>query len=227
MNRMWGGPAAAVVATAALAGCGGDSAKVLPPAGSPTFVASGPVASPSAAAKPGKPWYDEVRPAAAGARIGAGTGTPCGLPVTFTAPKGWKAKPVKVEGELAELGKQGGFTLVCELDAKSAGLIGLVRIMRADEPATDLTGAADAYLAPEKANVRGRADRPVTVDGVPALEVTWGEHVEALGETMPRRALLVTAAERPVLMQIGGLDEDLHKDLLAGLVLARGTMGGR
>ncbi|GGK35498.1 hypothetical protein GCM10010124_30220 [Pilimelia terevasa] len=215
--------AAAVLATAAavLAGCTGGERATMSPAASAGAAAS---ATSAAAPSPGRPWFDEVKAAAAGTKVG-GAGGGCPMPVAFTGPKGWKVKPFRPGGVLDELAKQGGFTLVCELDAKPAQVLGLMKVMLADQAGGDLRAAVDAYLKPgPDTKVRSRVDREVTVAGVPALEVAY-ENYSALLETTTRARLLAVGNRgRMSLLWIGGLDEQEHKGLLGGLVLARTTM---
>ncbi|GAA2512640.1 hypothetical protein GCM10010201_05040 [Pilimelia columellifera subsp. columellifera] len=228
---------AAVAGVIAISGCGKDEGPARATGGAPGASAapsiSGPASDPDGAGagaaplpdqRRGKPWWDETRPAAAGDPVGP-KGSTCELPVSFAAPKDWKIKKTTLDGgPLDDLAREGGFTVACEIDAKPAGVLGLMQVFRQDEPGAELKAAVDGHLKAQEGVVK-RQDRTVTAGGLPALEVSYGSYSKVLEVTRLKRALAVQLPNKEIiLLSIGGLDEEEHLGLLSGLRLAHAGM---
>lgn len=166
-----------------------------------------PAAGPPAPAAIGEPWYDEITAAEADGEVGR-AGTPCPLPVAFPLAKGWRAEAVELpaaaptggpEAELgaeiaAALGRRGGATARCEIDGRRAGG-GFVRVWAADQPATAPRAALEAFVAGTEDDVTGQQSREVRAGGFDAVEATWVQTSELLGEADRSWALAVRADE--------------------------------
>lgn len=184
--------------------------------------------SPSSGSPGGsQPWLDDTGPATSGGKIG-GAGPDCPMPVTFEIGKSWKAKTVTntaADEERGLVARQGGFTLVCEVDAKPAGNIGFLRVWTATathpgvDPLADLQKflAADHYITiPEY--------RSVTLGSVTGAECTYvRDHPEA-DVKKRERVLAVPTAHGSVMLALGGLDTEEHEQMLPAYVLAKKTV---
>lgn len=147
----------------------------------------------------------------ADATVGA-DGSPCELPVSFAVPGSWKPKAVNADdaGVLGELVRRGPLTMVCEIDAKPAGLIGFVRVWSG---ATDDPRAAlDTFLKDEKPRKPVFTD--ITVGGQPGVEVGFRIYDKILEETRQRRAFAVQTARGSVVVTLQGFDEDEFREML-------------
>ncbi|WP_433305958.1 lipoprotein [Actinoplanes sp. CA-030573] len=188
---------AALLLSALLTGCS-DHAPPAAPAPPPSTLAAA--------------WGTDPAPAAAAGKPGA-----CKLPVTFDVAKSWKASSVP-DG----VADQGGFALRCEIDAKPAGHIGFLRVWVGDGKA-EPGAALDAYLA-EEPGVVGRQTRTVKAGDLPAAEATYLTENAELGVRRQERALAVATGTSTVLLVIGGLSPEEHRELLPAYVLARQTL---
>lgn len=172
-----------------------------------------------------------------GERIGA-KGTKCVLPVTFELARGWKPEAVKLDrggnqdlNELAkelaeELGKQGPVTIRCEIDAKPAGNIGFLRVWTGRNAAggNEPRAVLKAFLA-DQDGVRKSTYRQVEAGGgLAAAEVDYTVYSKLTEETKQERALAVRTPSGPVVIHLGGMDNDEHKAMLPAYELARTTM---
>lgn len=167
---------------------------------------------PAAPAAPAAAWGTDPAPASAGGKPGA-----CELPVTFAVAKSWKASSVP-DG----VADQGGFALRCEIDAKPAGHVGFLRVWVKDA-AAEPGAALDAYLGKEP-NVVGRQTRTARAGDLPAAETTYLTDNAELGVRRQERVLAVAAGSSTVLLVVGGLSPEEHRELLPAYVLARQTL---
>jgi hypothetical protein len=174
-----------------------------------------------------RPWLDDTGAATSGGRIG-GAGPDCPMPVTFDVAKSWKAKTVTntaADEERGLVARQGGFTLVCEVDAKPAGNIGFLRVWTATATHPDggpmenlgkFLGADHYITIPEY--------RSVTLGTVTATECTYvRDHPEA-DVKKRERVLAVPTAHGTVILALGGLDTEEHEQMLPAYVLAKNTL---
>jgi len=151
-------------------------------------------------------------------------GSACELPVTFALVAGWEPEAVKVDpdSELAELGRQGSATMVCEIDAKPAGNIGYLRVWQG-EGSTAPRAALEDFVAGD-ANAAEASYKESEAGTVPAVEVTYTVEAELLDERRTERAFAVTTPKGPVVVHLGGLDPAEHEAMLPAYELARKTL---
>ncbi|WKX70903.1 lipoprotein [Streptomyces sp. XD-27] len=171
--------------------------------------------------------------ASSGRQLG-GKGSACVLPVTFDVAKSWKPKAVepipagKDDHGFNELLHQGGVQMVCEIDAKPAGHIGFLQVWTGPKSAADDKPRAvlERYLAEESDDVRKTTYRDIEVgdDGVAAVEVVYSLYSKLMEESRQVSALAVATPQGPVLLRLGGLDTEEHKDMLPALELAKESM---
>jgi hypothetical protein len=174
----------------------------------------------SDAAKGGKAaqaWRDDLKPAASAAKVG-GAATPCALPVSFDLAQSWQAKPVP-----GELGKQGDFTLRCEVDAKPAGHIGFLRVWAGGKAGDDPAKALASFLAADKGIV-DRQQRDTRAGALSAAEVTYVRNNPAVGTRKRERALAVSTPKGVVVLALGGLDTAEHEQMLPAYQLAKQSL---
>ncbi|WP_432157642.1 MULTISPECIES: lipoprotein [unclassified Streptomyces] len=164
-----------------------------------------------------------------------GAGSACELPVTFALAERWHPDAVslgadadppldeEVAEEVAALARQGYVTLACELDAKPAGHIGFLRVYTGEPGDADARQVLEAFLRAEdgveEAEYRSFRSGPLS-----GTEVQYRHTVEVLDETRTERALAVVAPDGPVVLQLGGLDDEEHRDMLPAYELAKQTL---
>ena len=153
------------------------------------------------------PWSDAA-PAVAGGKTGPGTACPQAL--TFDVPAGWK-----LTGDFTAVGglTLGGLDLVCELDGKPAGVLGIMRVFKG--ATGDLRAIGARYVAdwaPTATEVEYRDAKVGPADGV---EISFRslDHYT--------RDFLVESGPTVYLVDWGGLDSDAHTAGLPAYVLAR------
>ncbi|MFJ8108104.1 lipoprotein [Streptomyces sp. NPDC096132] len=166
-----------------------------------------------------------------GASVGA-AGSACELPVTFDVAKAWKAKAVDAEAaqdvseELADLAdaflRQGPVTMACEIDAKPAGNIGFLRVWTGEPGDADARAVLEDFVADEQGAARAKY-RSFEAGEVSGSEV---EYVTPGGgkETKKAHALAVTTPDGPVVLHLGGLDNEEHEAMLPAYELAKTTL---
>ncbi|MFI7498197.1 lipoprotein [Streptomyces sp. NPDC049687] len=166
-----------------------------------------------------------------GATIGA-AGSACELPVTFDIAESWKAKAVDAEAagdvseELADLADaflhQGPVTMACEIDAKPAGNIGFLRVWTGEPGDADARAVLEDFVAAEQGEDRVTY-RTFTTGDVTGAEA---EYVTPSGgkETKKQHALAVTTSDGPVVLHLGGLDDQEHEEMLPAYELAKTTL---
>ncbi|MEU9702655.1 lipoprotein [Streptomyces sp. NPDC047981] len=159
---------------------------------------------------------------AAAGSLGA-PGSACALPVSFGLAADWKPQAVKAGDDevFAALGKQGPATMVCEVDAKPAGNIGYLRVWTAgDSPArTALEGFVKAAEGTSKVTYK-----ETRAGALPAVEVTYTVYNKLMEESKEERAFAVAAPKGTVIVHLGGLDSQEHREMLPALELARTTL---
>ncbi|MFF9276855.1 lipoprotein [Streptomyces griseosporeus] len=220
----WRGAAQVLLLAGVLAGCGGsDDEGARPAATAP----AGQTGAPGAAS-----------PAASGGRIGA-AGSACRLPVTFEVARGWKAKAIaspkpsgSPAGEFAEelgedlvdgLLRQGPVTAVCEIDAKPAGHIGFLRVWKGEPGDADARGVLQGFVTAEE-GARHATYRTFTSGGLTGARVDYEVWSELLEESKKECALAVVTADGPVVVHLGGMDDQEHEEMLPAFELARRTL---
>ncbi|MFF8926773.1 lipoprotein [Streptomyces longwoodensis] len=174
--------------------------------------------------------------AARGATIGA-PDSACRLPVTFALAKNWKpestvpgssgssATPADdLAAEIADaLLHQGPVTAVCEVDAKPAGHIGFLRVWTGEPGGADARSVLASFVGAEKG--AGHATyRAFTTGGLSGTEVEYRVTSEILEDTKTERALAVTTPDGPVVVHLGGLDDEEHRAMLPAYELAKSTL---
>ncbi|MCH0540148.1 hypothetical protein I3F58_11315 [Streptomyces sp. MUM 203J] len=221
--RGYGAGTSAVAASLLLAGCG---------AGAPE-AAGGPEASggprTTAGASPGGKAAKAAEPE--GTRIGA-AGSACELPVTFEVAEDWKPKKVEEPGEtdseeikelFEALAVRGGLRTSCEIDAKPAGFIGLIRVYTDDRADGTPREVLESYMK-DSGTTESVEYRDVKAGGLAAAEVSYGTAGELLDEPKPSRALAVVTPGGSVVLHVGGLDREEHEGMLPAFELAKRTL---
>ncbi|MGO1056752.1 lipoprotein [Crossiella sp. CA198] len=219
MNARFSVPATAALLALLLTGCGGQGAGTGAPTSSAgTSAATSSAAAPtSAIAKPGEPWFDDVKVAESGGKVSAA----CQLPVDFELGKLWVAKTV-AESTSTVMGKQGDFLVACEVDAKPAGNIGFLRVWTS-KSTLDASKALENFMTGEKK--AGKQEIRTTAAGsLAAAEVSYKLPDPINGGERFQRALAVSTPKGAVVLHLGGIDTDEHKQMLAAYVLARSSL---
>lgn len=153
-----------------------------------------------------------------------GAGSACELPVTFDLAADWKPQAVDVDpgSELAvALGQQGSATMVCEIDAKPAGNIGYLRVWQGKGSGTAPRAALEDFVAgdPKASEASYEATEAGSVE---AAEVTYT--VEVLDERRTESAFAVATPDGPVVVHLGGLDSEEHREMLPAYELAKQSL---
>jgi len=165
--------------------------------------------------------------AASGGTLGA-KGSACELPVTFETAANWKAEAITApkdasDDALGGLLRQGPVTGVCEIDAKPAGHIGFLRVYQGKPGGADARTVLTGFLAAEK-GVSEEKYKTFTAGGVTGVEVSYRVKVELLDDVKTEHALAVTTPDGPVVLHLGGLDDEEHKAMLPAFELAERTL---
>ncbi|SCK20397.1 hypothetical protein B046DRAFT_06284 [Streptomyces sp. LamerLS-316] len=162
--------------------------------------------------------------AAKGVTLG-GAGSPCELPVTFDLAADWKPQAVTVEpgSDLAALGEQGPVTMVCEVDAKPAGNIGYLRVWRGKASRDTPRAVLEAFVKADP-NAGGATYTEVEAGQLPAAEAGYTVSGELLDEPKTEHAFAVTTPDGPVVVHLGGLDSQEHREMLPAYELAKRTL---
>ncbi|MFI8288919.1 hypothetical protein EAO71_30565 [Streptomyces sp. ms191] len=167
---------------------------------------------------------ESAEPARAAARGSlGGPGTACPLPVSFGLAADWKPKAVRVgDDELsAALGRQGPATMVCEIDAKPAGNIGYLRVWTADGSAA--RPVLEGFVKAEE-NASAVVYKETRAGALSAVEVTYTVHNELMDESKEERAFAVSTPKGTVIVHLGGLDTEEHREMLPAYELARSSL---
>ena len=227
------GTAAAVAAMAAvvLAGCGDSDEKPDKPDG-PNGPDKNATKDPSKDAQEhtettrpdaGKgPWGDGGTAAEAGKTVGD-PGSPCSLPVTLSAARGWKAESVPKGTH-----SQGTVDIACEIDAKPTGNIGYLRVWTGDGGSP--RKALEAFT--EDGHPRHPRYRTAkTDDGTAVTEVSYTERTVVDGEELDSKPVLALAARaadgKIAVVELGGMDAEEHRQMLPAYLLAKKTLKTR
>ncbi|MFD5715343.1 lipoprotein [Streptomyces pharetrae] len=187
-----------------------------------------------------------------GGSIGA-AGSACELPVTFDIAARWEAEAIDAAGaeaaadelkddgaegqegldkELAaeiaaSLLRQGPVVAACEVDAKPAGNIGFLRVFTGEPGTDDARTVLEAFVTAEESDEVsiGKQDyRTFRSGDLTGVEVSYLRTSEILEETKQQHALAVTTADGPVVLHLGGLDDEEHKAMLPAFELAKRTL---
>ncbi|MER5479947.1 lipoprotein [Streptomyces sp. NPDC002734] len=226
MRRTASGVAVGAVVWAVLSGCSAGEAERDPAAGR----GEGPSASAPAGAKGGS-----AEVAKSAGTVGP-DGSACELPVAFDVAKGWKAEavqgaealgedvPEEMEG-LEELFRQGPVAAACEVDAKGAGHIGFLRVWTGDPSDDDATAVLKEFVAAEtEGSEKAEYGTFTAEDGLEAATVSYMTTSALWEKLVPQRALAVVTPGGPVVLHLGGSDEEEHKAMLPAYELARTTL---
>ncbi|MFF1476709.1 lipoprotein [Streptomyces sp. NPDC058301] len=206
------GAVAAALAAVVLTGCGGGKESSGKPAASPTRASSKAPGTASGA------------PAAEGGNTVGAAGSACPLPVAFTTADKWKAKAVRLDGTaLDALAKQGPFTMACEIDAKPAGNIGYLRAWTSTAKGGTPPAALEAFVTADK-NASKAAYTEIKAGSLPATEVVYGTYSKLLDESKQEHALAVITPSGAVVLHLGGMDTDEHKEMLPAYELAKKSL---
>lgn len=175
-----------------------------------------------------------------GGSVGA-SGSACELPVAFDIAEGWKAEAVdsaagggtakgsgdpedELAAEIADsLLHQGPVTAACEVDAKPAGNIGFLRIWTGEPGDDDARAVLEAFVAAEDHTSKAKY-RTFSADGLRGVEVHYLYTSRLMDETKEESALAVTTADGPVVLHLGGMDTDEHREMLPAFELAKRTL---
>ncbi|MDX3116307.1 lipoprotein [Streptomyces scabiei] len=173
-----------------------------------------------------------AKAAARGGSVGA-AGSACELPVAFDVAEFWKAKAVDAKkaspatGDMAGLAdallRQGPVTMACEIDAKPAGKIGFLRVWTGEPGAADARAVLKGFVTAEKGASKA-VYRPFTSGDVTGAEVEYVTRSELLEETRTEHALAVITPRGPVVLHLGGLDDQEHEAMLPAYELAKSTL---
>ncbi|MFF3584948.1 lipoprotein [Streptomyces mirabilis] len=185
-------------------------------------VATGCSSGSSSASSADGVWQDGTKPSLRAGTLGS-PGTPCVLPVSFDLAATWKPKPVSNSGDPSGGFRQGPVTLVCEIDAKPAGLVGFLRVWSDLQAGESPRRVLDAFLAGEK-NISDRHDRQTTAGTLPAAETTYLSAGLEAGHPRRERALAIATAQGTVVLHLGGLDTAEHEKLLPAYELAKNSL---
>ncbi|GAA3075020.1 hypothetical protein GCM10017562_48790 [Streptomyces roseofulvus] len=151
-----------------------------------------------------------------------GPGTACALPVSFSLAEDWRPEAIEnpEDPEFAALTRQGPAIVRCEVDAKRAGNIGFIRVWTAKGPARP---ALEGFVRAAK-KTSDVVYRDTRAGGVPAVEVTYTFHNEVLGESKEERAFAVATPKGAVILHLGGLDTEEHREMLPAYELAKSSL---
>ncbi|MFD9539749.1 lipoprotein [Streptomyces sp. NPDC060022] len=167
---------------------------------------------------------DTAEPVAKGITLGV-VGSPCVLPVTFDLAADWKPKAVEIEpgSDLAALGEQGTVTMVCEIDAKPAGNIGYLRVWQGKASDGDPQKVLEAFVADDP-DAAEESYTQTEAGDLAAVEVSYTVDSELLDEPKTERAFAVATPDGPVVVHLGGLDSEEHRQMLPAYELAKKTL---
>ncbi|MFF1923200.1 lipoprotein [Streptomyces sp. NPDC058221] len=165
------------------------------------------------------------------AEAGAGTvgraGSGCELRVTFDVAKRWKAKAVTLGSGSpvdAALGMQGPVSMACEIDAKPAGHIGFLRVWQGEgKGAASPRQVLEEFVAADE-NASGTTYSRTTVGKLAVTEVAYTVRSEVMDESREARAFAVATPDGPVVVHLGGLDSQEHRDMLPAYELAKRSL---
>ncbi|MET9731178.1 lipoprotein [Streptomyces sp. NPDC006458] len=182
---------------------------------------------PSAKASTSAP-ADDAETVGSGATIGP-AGSACELPVSFDLAADWEAEAVDAAAAgdseaVADLLRQGPVSAACEVDAKPAGHIGFLRVWTGRPGTDDPREILRAFVADEDGNAGEKYGTFEAADGVTGAEVVYAHTIELLDETKQERAFAVITDSGPVVVHLGGLDTEEHRNMLPAYELAKRTL---
>ncbi|MFE9537907.1 lipoprotein [Streptomyces sp. NPDC006691] len=228
------GTVAAALVGAALAGCGEQKE---PASRNATATAASPSGggSPSASVSPSPSAGGSSTAGASPApgrnaatkdgRVGA-PGTACAMPVSFELAPDWKPKPAPrpaADSPLASWTKQGPFDLVCEIDAKPAGHLGYLRTWVQNTSTGTPRAALESFVGSQR-NASKATYEEIEAGPLPAAEVVFETYSKLLDESKQEHALAVVTPRGTLVLHLGGLDTEEHREMLPAYELAKGSM---
>ncbi|AZQ39757.1 hypothetical protein EJ357_45265 [Streptomyces cyaneochromogenes] len=180
-----------------------------------------------------------------GGKLGP-AGSACELPVTFDIAEDWEAEAIDAgaakekvadgadasadpeESELAEaiadaILYQGPVAAACEVDAKPAGNIGFLRVWTGKPGMDDPRAVLEAFLAAEDNTSKAKYSE-FEAGGLSGVEVKYLFTSKLLEETKEEAALAVTTKKGPVVIHLGGMDTEEHREMLPAYELAKRTL---
>ncbi|WP_347404845.1 lipoprotein [Micromonospora sp. WMMD1102] len=145
------------------------------------------------------------------------------LRISFEMPARWKAKPVEVDPEFAELAELGGANMWCEIDAKPAGNIGFLRVWMVDRGAVIGARKGLEQFLDEYGKLTDVQYRETKAGPISAIEATFLKESELTGEPTRGRALVVGTRMGTFLLTLGGTDTEEYEEMLPAYQLAKST----
>lgn len=196
----------------------------------------------SAAADTGSDSGTEVK---SGGTIGP-AGSACELPVAFDIAEDWEAEGIdagsaeekaagsgtaSADPEEAELAQeiadailtQGPVVAACEVDAKPAGNIGFLRVWTGEPGQGDARAVLKDFVAAQGNTSKAEYSTFETGD-LSVAEVKYLFTSTLLEETKEESALAVVTERGPVVIHLGGMDTEEHREMLPAYELAKRTL---
>jgi hypothetical protein len=150
-------------------------------------------------------------------KTGVGPGKACPAPISFDTAKKWKPEHIAGRSFSGIPLNRKELTLLCEIDAKPAGITGFIRVWKVRKSATARTALMMA--APAFQQATGLEFHEITVGGQSTLELTY------TADGSPGRAFAVTLASGEIIVtDWKGLDRQAHQAGLAAYQLARSSL---
>ncbi|MFI6014179.1 lipoprotein [Streptomyces sp. NPDC051243] len=171
-------------------------------------------------------------------------GSACELPVAFDIAEDWEAEAIDAgaagekaadgasadpeEAELAQeiadaILRQGPVAAACEVDAKPAGNIGFLRVWTGKPGDDDPRAVLEAFVAAENDTSKARYSA-FKAGGLSGAEVKYLFTSKLLEETKEESALAVVTERGPVVIHLGGMDTEEHREMLPAYELAKRTL---
>ncbi|MET9443723.1 lipoprotein [Streptomyces sp. NPDC006610] len=218
------GLAGAALAAGLLTGCAEGAGE-----GAGAAASASPSASASASASDSAAGNGPDGAAESGGAIGV-AGSACELPVTFDIAAKWEASPVdtsaweEADPEVVDaVLRQGPVTAACEVNAKPAGHIGFLRVWTGKPGDDDARAVLEAFVEAGKGASREKY-RALDADGLVGAEVSYLYGHEFSDEPKKEKALAVTTPDGPVVLHLGGMDDEEHEAMLPAFELAKRTL---
>ncbi|WP_031486272.1 lipoprotein [Streptomyces bicolor] len=171
-------------------------------------------------------------------------GSACELPVAFDIAEDWEAEAIHAgaaeekvadgasadpeEAELAQeiadaILRQGPVAAACEVDAKPAGNIGFLRVWTGKPGDDDARAVLEAFVAAEDNTSKAKYSTSEVGD-LAVAEVEYLFTSKLLEETKEESALAVITEQGPVVIHLGGMDTEEHREMLPAYELAKRTL---
>jgi hypothetical protein len=147
---------------------------------------------------------------------GVGPGKACPAPIAFDTAEKWKPVPITDQFIDGIRLTDEGLTLLCEIDAKPAEVIGFIRVWK-----VQAANLHDALRDGVRGFTKGQGFtfKKITVGGRDALEATY------TSDGSPGRAFVVTASNGDlIVVNWTGFDKEEHQAGLPAYELARSSL---